>query len=62
MRGVVGREVEIASGVIARSSRIDVLGEVLWDNLLVRLSDCMYVCGCLSFNRKQQAIFGLQLH
>lgn len=62
MRAVVGKEVEIASGFIARSSRTAILGDVLWESLLVCLSDCTYVCGCLSLNRKYQVIFALQLH
>jgi len=62
VRAVVRKEVGIASGFTATSSRTEVLGDVLWDNLLVCLSDCMYVCGCLSLNRKHQVIFGLQLH
>lgn len=52
MRAVVGREVEMVSGFIDRSSRADVLEDVLQENLLVCLSDCIYVCGCLSLNRK----------
>lgn len=59
---VVEREVEIASGFTDRSLGTDVLGDVLWDNLLVHRSDCTYVCGCMLLNRKYQVIFGLQLH
>lgn len=63
MRAAVQREVEIVSSFIEdRSSRTDVLEDVFQGNLLVWLSDCTYVCGCLSLNKKYQVIFFLQLH